>query len=119
DAAVARTAPAARALLAEFEEHEPWGWKDPRTSLTLPFWQTLVEPKLVVCLRNPLEVAVSLHRRNSLSYTLAVALWHDYNERVLAATPAEGRVVTHYDAYFRDALREVERVLDATGLPVS
>src|SRR5439155_14818667 len=36
DAAVARTAPAARVLLAEFEEHEPWGWKDPRTSLTLP-----------------------------------------------------------------------------------
>src|SRR3954454_6716617 len=29
-------------LQAQFIRHEPWGWKDPRNCITLPFWQTVV-----------------------------------------------------------------------------
>ena len=52
----------------DLAEHEPWGWQDPRTSLILPFWLACVpDLKIVVCLRNPLEVAVSLHQQHSTS----------------------------------------------------
>ena len=38
---------------------EQWGWKDPRASLLLPFWRRLVPGlRCVLCVRDPLEVAV-------------------------------------------------------------
>src|SRR5215216_55744 len=52
----------AKIILQEFADHEPWGWKDPRNSLTLPVWKSIVpDLKVIICLRNPLEVALSLH----------------------------------------------------------
>jgi hypothetical protein len=95
-----------------FVGFEHWGWKDPRTSLTLPFWTSLL-PRLqvVICVRNPLEVAHSLYARNGLSYALSLRLWHAYNDAILRAIPPEQRLVTHYESYFADAQREVERML--------
>ncbi len=86
----------AQRLLDEFSGQEPWGWKDPRTSLTLPLWLDLIpDLKVIVCLRNPLEVAFSLQRRDEFSYSNAISLWQLYNDRALK-TPVRrthGRVV--------------------------
>lgn len=42
----------------------PWGWKDPRTSLTLPFWLALFpQARVVHVRRDPEAVADSLYRR--------------------------------------------------------
>src|SRR5713226_5579370 len=63
----------------EFAHAEIWGWKDPRTCLTLPFWQQLLpETHYVVCLRNPVDVAHSLRRRNSFSVQKSSSLWLTY-----------------------------------------
>ena len=44
-----------------------WGWKDPRNSLTIPFWRSALGPlRTIVVIRNPLEVIISLHRRNGV-----------------------------------------------------
>src|SRR5262245_40061722 len=65
----------ASVLLRQFLGRGPWGWKDPRTSLTLPFWKGCCpNSREVVCLRNPLEVALSLHERNGVSYALGLNL---------------------------------------------
>jgi hypothetical protein len=64
--AVLRPAPQivadARAAIARFDGHEPWGWKDPRNALTLSFWRELLPPalKVIVCVRHPAETAASL-----------------------------------------------------------
>lgn len=51
----------AKAIVAQFEGEEPWGWKDPRNAVTLPFWKTLLPSmKVVVCVRHPAETASSL-----------------------------------------------------------
>lgn len=51
----------AKAILAEFEGPEPWGWKDPRNAVTLPFWKGLLPAmKVLVCVRHPAETASSL-----------------------------------------------------------
>ena len=110
--------PRAEAVLAAFAGREPWGWKDPRTSLTLPFWKAVVPAlRVVVVVRNPLEVALSLRRRNGFSYALGLTLWEITNRRVLAATEPGERVVTHYNAYFDDPRPEVGRLLASLAMP--
>jgi GT2 family glycosyltransferase len=109
----------AEVLLREFSDHEPWGWKDPRNNLTLPFWLGFFpKMKIIICLRNPIEVALSLHRRNFLSYSLSMALWNIYNKRVLEFALPEHRLITHYDAYFHDPQAELRRILDFLNMSV-
>lgn len=109
----------AEALLARFVGQEPWGWKDPRNCLTLPFWQAVVGPMpVVIVVRNPLEVAESLRARNGFSYQLGLMLWQSYNQRLHDDTVPDGRIVTHYDAYSRDPAGELRRLLNFLGLPI-
>ena len=45
---------------------EPWGWKDPRTTFTLPFWLDLFpEAKVVHVYRHGVDVAESLRARQA------------------------------------------------------
>lgn len=111
---------AADLIIKDFEGHEPWGWKDPRNSLTLPFWKSLLpEIKVIVCLRNPLEVAHSLHKRGYSSYAFGFNLWLTYYERLLDELQDSQYVVTHYDAYFRRPRVHLRRVLDFLELSAS
>jgi hypothetical protein len=46
----------------------PWGWKDPRTSLFLPFWENLLpNARYLLLVRKPTAVADSLIRRESIT----------------------------------------------------
>lgn len=105
-------------LIRSFSGRDLWGWKDPRTSLTLGFWQSLL-PDLgeVVCVRNPLEVACSLRHRGGSGYAYGLDLWANYAV-ALERSARPGRVVTHYESYFRDPVAELRRVLGALGLTV-
>lgn len=75
----------ARALIAQLFGSAPWAFKDPRASLLLPFWR-LVEPELrvLICIRNPLEVALSMSRRRD-PYELQhwSHMWKRHTERAL------------------------------------
>jgi len=107
----------ARQLAAPLQERVPWGWKDPRTSLTLPFWRGVFGPlQTVAVVRNPLEVVTSLHRRNAFSTALGLTLWQIYAERILQDTSPDERLVTHYDSYFLEPDQEISRVLQFLGL---
>ncbi len=107
----------ATAALAGLAENEHWGFKDPRLCLTAAFWLDL-QPDLrfVICVRNPLEVALSLKRRNQNSYSLGLSLWERYYESILELVPENRRIVTHYDTYFLDPQGELGRVCDFAGL---
>jgi hypothetical protein len=107
----------ARRLAVPLAERAPWGWKDPRTSLTLPFWRSALGPlRIVAVVRNPLEVVTSLHRRNAFSTALGLTLWQIYAERILNDTSPDERLVTHYDSYFLEPDREIARLLEYLGL---
>ncbi|MGC1377555.1 MAG: glycosyltransferase [Anaerolineales bacterium] len=105
-------------IIKDMNPHAPWGWKDPRNSLIFPFWQRLVPNlKVVVCLRNPYEVAQSLSKRGSSSDVFAMRLWHEYYRQLLNAVPPQDRIVTHYDAFFYDAQAELHRLVSFLNLP--
>ncbi len=108
---------ASSAALAALSEHDHWGFKDPRTCLTAGYWLDL-QPDLrfVICVRHPLEVALSLKRRNQNSYSLGLALWERYYATVLDLVPPERRIVTHYDTFFVDPAGEIERLCAFAGL---
>jgi hypothetical protein len=97
-----------------------WGWKDPRNSLTIQFWKSLLpDLQVVVCVRNPLEVAASLQRRNNLSLAASGRLWLRYYQNLMDNVTARNRVVTLYENYFIDPDAELRRLLGALRLPVN
>lgn len=108
----------AAALVAGFGGR-PWAWKDPRNSLTLPFWQEVIDDlRVLVVVRHPAEVVASLRRRNGCSRSLSLSLWAEYSARLLASTGPGQRIVSHYDTWFDDARGETKRILTGLGLDV-
>ncbi len=104
----------ARALVAElFPNDRQWVWKDPRSSLTLPFWQDVIGPmRYVVCARSPVEVAASLQARDPV-----VNPWLDATRvyfRLLAEglrhTDGEARILIFYEDWFHDFDAQLDRL---------
>ena len=65
-----------------------WGWKEPRTTLFLDFWNELIpEAKFVFVYRSPWEVVDSLFTRGDTTFAnnprLAVEVWQTYNNAIL------------------------------------
>jgi hypothetical protein len=117
--ATRRTATSLRQLLeAELaRQTEPWGIKDPRTSLLLPLWRQVaaeleIPLRLVLSVRNPAEVMVSLLQRDSgITPWRAQRLWWRHNrELLLDAAPSEGAelplLVVDYAAWFDPVARD-------------
>jgi len=107
----------AKQIIRQFENHGLWGWKDPRNSLTIDFWKTLLpEMKVLICLRNPLDIVRSLSKRGYSSPEFGFRLWSVYNQHLLDAIPSENRIITHFDVYFNRPRAELERVLTLLGV---
>lgn len=81
--------PAADELLAErMRPGAAWGWKDPRTTLFLDFWQERLPNARYLCVfRRPWEVVDSLFRRGDETFvvnpTFAFNVWTHYNRSML------------------------------------
>ena len=109
----------AKKLIKRLSVQYYWGWKDPRNSLTLPFWRRIVpDLRVVICLRNPLEVARSLRERGDVSGMPLFLLWLTYYGELLRAIPPQQRVITHYQSYFQDPGAELQRVATEIGMDV-
>ncbi len=112
----------ARALIAQFDGRPLWGWKDPRTCLTLEFWQDLI-PNLafVVCVREPGSIAHSLavRRFSNLGRSTALDLWRLYYEAALAGIEGRNAVFCQYATFSYDAPAELKRIVGALGIDVS
>jgi hypothetical protein len=103
--------------LATSPEGRLVGFKDPRTSLTLEFWAAVgATDRVVNVLRDPLEVATSLQKRNEMDLDRALMLWIRYTVAVLAHAPA-AHLVVHQRA-FTDAERVVRDLAAYLEAPV-
>ena len=105
-------------LRRRFAGSPQWGWKDPRTCITLPFWQRLVPGlRYVICVRNPIDVAHSLRLREGEERGLdqQVLDWLRHTASALAYTADRRRIAVHYERFFEDAEREVTRLARFLG----
>ena len=98
---------------------EPWGWADPRNSLTLPFWRELFpDLRVVVCVRDPHEVASSLEAGGSISFSEGLELWRSYYSATTELGDDE-RIVSDYARIHTEPRAEVERLVEGVGLKPS
>jgi hypothetical protein len=109
----------ARQLLRDnFAAVPVWGWKDPRTCLTLPFWQDLVGAmRYVICIRNPCAVIASLGRRNRMSAEKAERLWLAHVQSSLIHTSGQPRLFVFYEDVIHDWRAELRRLATLVGRP--
>ena len=107
---------AARGIVERLDREGSWSVKDPRLSLTWPFWRALVDrPRVLVAIRDPFEVAASLVARHGCSEALGLSLWLSYNEAILRFTTPEERFVVDYHALMAQPEREARRIAQALG----
>ena len=109
----------ARALVkSTFGDAPLWGWKDPRTCLTLPFWRRLLPPmRYVICLRNVVDVAHSLETRDGMTLEEAARLWRTYTSAALAHTAGHARLVIFYEDLMADWGRQARRLAEFLEVP--
>lgn len=99
---------------------EPWGIVDAAGSVSAAVWMAgRPTARVVVCLRNPFEVAVSLQRRHGVPLDAGLGLWRRHHEAVVAMTSAASRACVHYDALRRDAGAAARRLAESLGLQPS
>ncbi len=105
--------------LGIISRQSPWGWKDPRVTITVPFWQTVLpDLRFIICLRDPAEVAHSLQKHAGGTIEFNYHLWLKYNEQILAATHTGNRLIVHYDMFFVDPAAELHRIFEWLGWDV-
>ena len=109
----------AREMLdSTFGDAPLWGWKDPRSALTLPFWQALLPGmRYVICVRNPLDVVASLEHRNQLPHAAGYQIWLRYLAAALVNTAGRPRMLMFFEDYFPDWRPQVARLADFIGDP--
>ncbi|MEM9175222.1 MAG: glycosyltransferase, partial [Myxococcota bacterium] len=85
--------------------------KDPRCSLTLPFWRPFF-PSIdaIVCVRNPLAVARSIEARDRMPLREGVRLWTEYTAHALCNVEPRRTAVVRYDALVGDWARAYESI---------
>lgn len=111
----------AKLLILNLDAHRPWVVKDPRMCLTFGLWRPLLElPVVVYVVRNPIQIAQSLERRNQFPLQLGLALWEKYNLAALASSAQLPFVVASHEDLMRDPASTVKKLHeDLTRLDVA
>lgn len=94
-------------------DNVPYLQKDPRMCITLKTWLPLLnhEPAVIFTYRHPLEVAMSLKKREqNFSLDHGLRLWIVYNMRALQNSQDLCRVLTSNEAVLASPLEEVRRI---------
>jgi hypothetical protein len=108
----------ARSIIREdFSNSRLWGWKDPRASITLPFWQELIPlMQYIICLRDPLAVARSLQVRDGYSLEKGGRLWLTYVSSSIVNSIGAPRRFVYYEDLVEEWPVHVKRLASFLGL---
>lgn len=90
----------------------PWLQKDPRMCITMRTWLPLLntKPAVIFTYRNPLEVAMSLKKRQGFKLSYGLRLWINYNIAAVKNSVDLCRVYSSNTAVLADPLNEVKKI---------
>jgi hypothetical protein len=109
-----------------------WGWKDPRSSILLPFWEQIFpKAKVIHIMRNGRDVAISLiarefsreddktflsqHITSRFSYYLH--LWSFYLDRIADSIDRFDTAITiRYESLLDNPQSEINKIVQSIGL---
>jgi hypothetical protein len=111
----------ARLVADNFDGHNLWAWKEPRSCLLLPLWREVLadaktELSCVFVVRSPVDVANSLVRRDGIPFNRAWGIWFHYNIVALKEAAGLPIVFLSYDRLLADWESEMSRCAAALGL---
>ncbi len=90
-----------------FAMQEPWGWKDPRTTITLPIWLSLFpNARILHVVRNGIDVAQSLYKRQQVGRSLGRRNMERHS-RLMQLVPKKGWFGTSPRAASRQSAFEI------------
>ncbi len=98
-----------------------WLWKDPRTCLLLPLWKDVlselnIDFKVVFAVRNPLDVARSLEKRDGFTLDKGMGIWFNYTLSALKGIEGLETVFLSYDRFLIDWETELKQCADGLGI---
>jgi hypothetical protein len=108
---------AAQVVQEDFGNTPLWGYKCILTCMTLPFWQQIIpQMSYVICLRNPLDVARSLERRDGFSLEKGVLLWLLYTKAAIQHTAGHPVHFIFTDQWISDCESTALRLAEFLGI---
>jgi hypothetical protein len=96
--------------------------KETRFCLTLPAWRKYVEiDKIIICIREPMQVVRSIQKRNKTSAKHAFSLWYLHNYRILENSKGIPIWFVHYNHLLskQHSFLEVKAAFDFFGYDFS
>ncbi|MEE4212502.1 MAG: hypothetical protein V2I43_24925 [Parvularcula sp.] len=119
---------AAAILARELRHGGRFAFKDPRSSVTLPFWKAVfkamgTEEGYVIAIRNPLAAARSLDKPHRIPPLKGILLWAQHFLDSMAETEGRPRLVVSYERFVERPEAELSRMGTVLGqspdVPVS
>jgi hypothetical protein len=102
----------------DFIGHEVWGWKDPPTVFTLPFWQDFLPPiHYVICLRHPVDTAQSIMRFLDCTFERGLYLWALHLHFAFKNTVGMERIVVRSESWIDGWQEQTTRLAKFLGKP--
>lgn len=100
-----------------------FGFKDPRTSVLLPFWKCVFEDleldeSYLIAVRNPFEVAESLSKRDRFDADFGITLWLKYSWAAIIHSTGKRRLAVGYPRLIDDPALQLARLSAAFNLPL-
>ncbi|WP_281241759.1 sulfotransferase family protein [Thalassotalea agarivorans] len=110
-------------LRSEYQGHDLWGMKDPRTSLHLAFWHNIfsnnaITPHYLLMLRNPMEVAMSLEKRDGFLIEHSLRLWINYTLSSILTIRSAKHIVVDFNQLIANpeqVLADITKAFDLSG----
>lgn len=92
-----------------------YGFKDPRMSKLLPFWNDVferasVDVAYVIAVRNPMSIVESLGRRDSFLREKSYYLWMSYMLSALIHSQGYSRIAINFDQLMLDPKKQLSRI---------
>ena len=108
-------ADSARKIVTELQP--PFAIKDPRLSLLIPFWKEIIpDAQMIIVVRNPIEVANSLHKRQHNSINFGLQLWKSYYQCLRSYTQASERFFLFHDCLVNADETFIQKISNHLGI---
>ena len=92
----------------------PWMLKDPRLCITLKTWLPFLSslPIILFTYRNPFDVALSMHNRETEHFLISkgLKLWYIYNKNAIKQSSNLCRIITSHIKIMTHPIEELSRI---------
>lgn len=100
-----------------------WGWKDPRTSLTIKLYiPYLINPYFIVCHRKDIAIAQSLQKRDNFKIEKGLKLAEIYNERIndfFRKYDGLKKLDLYYEDFISQPTKNIKKIINFLSLEIS